>query len=173
MITYWTIQTVEKWHKIKDRGYFIGEKEFVWEDFLDPYHWMMKKMYEKLPNYHGEYPVWLWTKKPDLRYSGYNTRGTKCVLLKVEIESERVLLSDFDVWHFVLNNSFINIDSIKDEIEYTSTEIEKSWDSIFDLELLRTHPDWGGSVSCDQLIQGVTGKVPLHEITLVREFNAK
>ena len=66
----------------------------------------MQQMKQRLPNYRGEYPVWIWIKKPDMRHSGHFEGGTKCVRLTLEIDPKNVLGSDFDDWHCVLNNTF-------------------------------------------------------------------
>ncbi len=54
-------------------------------------------MKRRLPIYTGEYPIWLWPNRPDLRRSAYLERGKKGVLLKVEVEldAQDVLLSEF------------------------------------------------------------------------------
>ena len=53
-------------------------------------------------------PIWVWVRpKPDLRQAGYLQRGRKGVLLELEIDSHRILLSDFDAWHCVLNHWYL------------------------------------------------------------------
>lgn len=66
MGTYWTIQSSEKWNEIQQKGYLIGNPNFISSDLIEDYHWMMKKMSKYIPNYKGEYPVWLWTEKPGI-----------------------------------------------------------------------------------------------------------
>ena len=172
MGTYWTIQSFEKWLEIQEKGYLIGNPDFVDPDFVDAYNWLIKKMNEKnIVNNQGECPIWLWTERPDLRKKGYLPSKKQGVLLKINIEDSRVLLSDYEAWHFVLNNWYFNIDMEEDEIDemyekgISRSELEESWELIFDLDYLNNHPDWG-----PRLIQGITNKISLSEITLVKTF---
>ena len=54
-------------------------------------------------------PIWAWyqwegsRRKPDLRASGYLPKGEPGVRLELRVADDRVLLSDFDLWHYVLN----------------------------------------------------------------------
>lgn len=166
---YWTIQTMEKWQLAKNLGFLIGHREHIWPDFSEPYHWMMRQMAERLPNYQGEYPVWVWTERPDLRRMGHLEKGTRGVLLKIDIEDTRILCSEFQAWHFVLMDCYCDIEAKEDfELDLSRQAIEESWKTIFDLNYLAEHPDWG-----ECTVQGVTGKVMLHEISLVKEFTAR
>jgi len=166
---YWTIQTIEKWAEVKKIGYLIGVREYIWPEFIEPYHWMMQQMVEKLPNYQGEYPVWVWKDRPDLRRIGHLEKGVRGVLLKIDIEDERVLLSDFQAWYFVLVGDYCNIEAKEDfELNLSQQSIQESWKTIFNLKYLAEHPDWG-----ECTVQGVTGKVMLNEIILEKEFLAR
>ena len=81
--------------------------------FIGAYAWMVKQMAVRV----GEapdgvrLPVWAWrafggvTKAPDLRSWAFT--GDKGWLVEVEVADERVLLSDFHLWHFVLNNWYL------------------------------------------------------------------
>lgn len=166
---YWTIQTIEKWNEVKNSSYLLGVHDHIWPDFIEPYHWMMKQMDEKIPNYKGEYPIWVWTDRPDLRESGHLNKGDRGVLLKIEIEDHRVLLSDFQAWHFVLNKWYFDLEDFEnDNSHFSQYEMEKSWEMIFNIDFLTQHPNWG---TCT--LQSVTGKVMLKEITLEKEFIAR
>lgn len=66
---------------------------------------MIHQMNKRI-NYDGSYPVWLWTKKPDLKAEGHFAKGTKAVCLTVEIPDEKVLLSDIFAWHCVLSDMY-------------------------------------------------------------------
>lgn len=72
---YYTIQGINAWIEAQNQGYLVGNKEYVCEDFIRPYQWMMKQMQKRIPDYNGEYPIWLWPDKQDLRRRGYNERG--------------------------------------------------------------------------------------------------
>jgi hypothetical protein len=162
MCIYYTIQDINAWIEAQNRGYLVGNKDYVCEDFIRPYQWMMNQMQKRIPDYNGESPLWLWPDKQDLRRMGYNERGTKAVYLEIEIPENQILLSDFQAWHFVLNDCPL--------LDYEDEIIDKelSWERIFDSEYLQQHPDW---VSLD--LQGVTGKIYLNQVKSVREFTCK
>ncbi|KWX73525.1 DUF3841 domain-containing protein [Paenibacillus jilunlii] len=172
MARYWTNQTIEAWKKAQDIGYLVGNSDFIWGEMLRDYHWMMSQMKKRIPNYLGEFPIWLWTEKPDLRRSGHFNGGTHAVSLEVEIPSEQVLLSDFDAWHCVLNDSFLALDEAEWEAFYRNElkmSKEESWERIFNLELLRESPWWNS----EPHLQGVSGKIKISHVCNVREFIAR
>ena len=63
---------------------------------------------------------------------GCGEKGTPITLLTIDVPEKHILLSDFDYWHFVLND--IPLRFSKDgKIENCSeTEKLKSWEKIFD-----------------------------------------
>lgn len=151
----WTIQPEEVYEILKKDGIFTCNQELAvyGEDFKTPYAWMTKKMDErKIPHPNNlTLPIWAWHtrnwkhKKPDLREAAYDKRGTKAVLLEVEIPDKEVLLSDYDEWHFVLNNSWIDDSENEEEWEELHEKFDKlpftereklkkeSWNKIFDV----------------------------------------
>jgi hypothetical protein len=173
MATFWTNQTIEAWNEALNKGYLVGNPDYIWEEFKEPYHWMMEQMKKRLHYYNGEYPIWVWTEKPDLRRSGHFNRGTYAVRLQVEMPSEHVLLSDFDAWHMVLNDGFLPLtweeDELYDKGQSKRTK-EESWERIFELEQLRKSELWNNS---EQWLQGVTGRVNIKQVKKVTEFIAK
>ncbi|MGF7050173.1 hypothetical protein J2T13_004698 [Paenibacillus sp. DS2015] len=151
----------------------VGNPDFIWAEILEDYHWMIKQMKKHLSHYPDEYPIWLWTEKPDLRRSGHFYGGTHAVSLEVEILSLQVLLSDFDAWHSVLNDSFLALDEVEWDTFYRnelSMSKEESWERIFDLGLLKGSPWWNDS---EQHLQGVSGKIEISHVRKVREFIAR
>ena len=80
-----------------------------------------------------------------------------------------MLLSDFQAWHIVLNHSFLNLNFEAEDRAYTEDEIVNSWAFIFEIEKIKSHPDWGPDVT----LQGVTDKVPLKQIQLEKTFIAR
>ncbi|MBU5255781.1 DUF3841 domain-containing protein [Tissierella praeacuta] len=117
-------------------------------------------------------------RKPDLRYSGH---GEQMACIELEIPDNNVLLSNFDLWYYVLNNWYIG-DSINEEEldaewewldELSSQEkqdvIEKSWDKIFSIK----KPLNNGFNSSGKYIQGTSWKLKLNEVRKVQIFNAR
>ena len=160
----WTIQTYDAWILAKETGFLVGKEGFVDTAFLNSYLWLMNQMEKRVPKYCGEFPVWLYQKKPDLRYSGYLPKGTRSVLLKANLEPESYLISDFMTWHLVLNN----ITFTKDDGGLEEIEKEVSWERIFDFEFLK-------EINDEKYIlpQITTGAIPVKNIELVRKFIAR
>ncbi|MEG0472091.1 MAG: DUF3841 domain-containing protein [Solibacillus sp.] len=169
MATYWTIQTMGKWEEVKRLGYLTGDRQFVWEEFVEPYKWMMTQMEKRIPNYEGEYPIWVWPERPDLRRSAHLAKGEQGVLLKVELDPEDVLLSEFQAWHIVLNHHYLDLSGEADDREYAFDEMRKSWELIFEIETLKRSEGWGGTPH----LQGVTGKIMASQVKHVKTFIAR
>lgn len=168
----YTIQSQNAWVEAQHVGFLVGNKEYVWSEFLEPYQWMMDQMSKRLHNYDGEYPIWLWCHKPDLRSSGHLNRGTIGELLEVELEDQEVLLSDFMAWHIVLANSFLSLTEEEDHLYETGSltmKKEESWERIFHYNDLRCFEYWKGPSD----LQGVTGKIPTERIKHLKTFKAR
>ena len=80
------------------------------QDFQTSYDWLESKMHELLPKPEIEckHPVWAWFRynnknKPTLK--GQIEKGKIGYLIKFEIDDNLVLLSDFNKWNLILNNT--------------------------------------------------------------------
>lgn len=139
----WTIQTPEVYTQILNEGVYICEKEkaplLEDEEFQKAYEWLTEKMEQKIGHSDAKYPVWAWYiadgkhKKPDLRFSGYGERGQELVCLEIEIPDEKVVLSDFDLWHFVLGDMYLfdEDEEFEDLEDLPEEKKEASWDKVF------------------------------------------
>lgn len=56
----WTLKDLNAWQVLKKDGILFGNKDKVFEEFIPAYQWMMLQMQKRLPNYSGNYPVWVW-----------------------------------------------------------------------------------------------------------------
>lgn len=170
MTKYWILQPEDYWSTCKVRGYIEGHKEHLM--YPEEYKWMMEQMRSRLPNYKGEYPVWVWVKKPDLRQTHFE-KGERFVRLTVELNDNDVLVSDFEDWHMVLNNGFLSFseeeDNAYEEGKLAMTK-EESWNRIFDLET-QGDQDWNGERGV--WLQGTTGRIELSSVTKVEHFISK
>lgn len=114
-------------------------------EWLASYRWMAGMMRESLgpPATRAQMPVWLWRAwrgrsrpRPDLRATGHLPSGAPGVRLELEIDEARVLCSDFELWHYVLNGWYLPR-SPQDEREFDAQpdvdRIAASWRRIFDL----------------------------------------
>ena len=155
----WSIQPISVYESIMETGKYICDPEKASEPtFFTSYDWLNLYLDNKDPKPDNvQYPVWAWfrfndkEKKPDLRHSCYGTRGERMVCLELDVPDEKVLLSDFDLWHFPLNNWWLDPDMFRDdytEFDYDKNsnyfkslseqqkEIEKkkSWEIIFNID---------------------------------------
>ena len=189
----WTIQPVEVWEEMQKTGCYIcdpAKADLLSEDdgFVRGYNWLIKQMETKIgprPN-DVKYPVWAWHtrnwlhKKPDLRETGYGTRGRKCVCLEIEKPDEDVLLSDFDAWHAVLNKWYLDDSANEAEwelihewfdglpIETKNRIKEESWQKIFDISPYQS--DWRDN---GRYVQATFWKLNLDEVKKVQYFTCR
>ncbi|MEQ6356720.1 DUF3841 domain-containing protein [Lysinibacillus sp. M3] len=172
MGVYFTNQTIEAFNLINEQGILTGNEDFVDEDFLPSYKWMIKQMDRRINN-DGSFPIWLWTKKPNLNDEGHFYKGTDAVSLTVEVPDNNVLLSDFEAWHCVLNEWFCSMTDEESKLfEQDKLNItkEQSWERIFDLEKIQKSEMWNGN---SQIVQGVTTVIHKEQILNIEHFTAK
>lgn len=105
-------------------------------------------------------PLWAWYHwesgarvRPDLRCSGHLPAGEGGVLIELDMDASEALLSDFELWHYVLNYQYLPV-SIKDSRRFDAMlegqgfrtpsdvpgrnhsfhrAVRESWTRIFDL----------------------------------------
>lgn len=188
----WTMQPVEVYDILMRDGIFICNPSKISEpSFVDRYGWLNNKLNEKDPKPHNiQYPIWAWyrfdskEKKPDLRHSCYGTRGEKMVCMELEVPDEKVLLSDFDLWHFPLNDWWLDdcFHPGYNEEEYDKAhewfkglseeeqkkEKEKSWEQIFNIEPFES--DW---IARGKYVQGVFWELKREYVKKVQFFTAR
>jgi len=109
MILY-TLQEEFKFLEFQETGVLKAHPDIICDDsFNRAYEWIESKMNTLLPvsDMLCKHPMWAWYKyggkrKPDLRKKHLN----KCDIfyrIEIEIDDSKVLLTDFDNWHLVLN----------------------------------------------------------------------
>jgi len=168
-LTMYTIQARDAYETLVRDGVLVGDSSLGWPEFQEAYAWMLRQMDQRLPGQSGGL-LWLWpTATPSrLRDDARHARGE--VLLTVRVAKERVLLSEFFDWHAVLNRSLhvpplpgesdetweVRCNPIDEDVdarakpyrkepiatwpEALRTEIESSWEAIFDPATWRTPP---------------------------------
>ena len=112
-----------------------------YNEFTNAYQWIMKFMDKNIENFSGNYPVWFWNKKPDLRQKILNENPSDNILITALIPRGRLLFSDFYEWYYVLMDCYRNNtnsdknyynDEEEDFIATTREQREKSWeDGVF------------------------------------------
>lgn len=170
MAIFYTFQHKTAWELTKKRGYLAGNEKHISEEwFRKSYHWLIGQMNERI-GHDNTFPVWMWDHL-DLRKSFFKQQvSDEMVLLQVEVPSEKVLASDFDTWHIVLNDAYFPYNEEDEEDFYekktlrTEEEKIKSWEQIFDIEKCKKENNG------ELIIQYTTGKISINQIINVIEF---
>ena len=159
----WTIQSLSAWEILQSRGFLQARRPYVEKLFRLAYRWMQGQMRKRLwpPPSSACFPLWAWfqwqgsnKKRPDLRFSGHLPRGDTGVLIEFHADAAEVILSDFELWHYVLNYWHLP-NSIADEARFDAilaslaantpsevtirnrsfhSDIQKSWERIFNIQ---------------------------------------
>ena len=201
----WSILTQRAWDDLQQQGRLRVARRHVIQEFLGPYAWMAQQMERRLriprPS-KSSLPIWAWhqweganRRKPDLRTPGYLTKAERGVRVELEVADDRVLLSDFDLWHYVLNYWYLpesendgklfekklaraGLSFYKCDHQHPlpnagfNREIEKSWERIFDI-------DWSdrGQVIAHppekKSIQATLWEILLTDVLNAKEFIAR
>jgi hypothetical protein len=107
------------------------------------------------------------------------------VCLELEIPDEKVLLTDFDLWHFVLNDWWLDTSMFKygfTEEEYDlnhkwfkglskeeqKKEKEESWEMVLNIEPFDS--EW---IARGQYVQAVFWELKMEDVKKVRYFTAR
>ncbi|PNK59571.1 DUF3841 domain-containing protein [Psychrobacter sp. FDAARGOS_221] len=178
----WSIRTLDELDILLSGQPLRTDPDKVDKDRKQAYRWIAKQLANKVSPPQGvEYPIWVWRywegkhrAKPDLRAGGHVQRGCKAVRIELDISSDKVLLSDFDSWHAVLNNHHLSHTDAEYEYyeQYEAQEKdanllkkskEATWLKIFSIEDL---PD-------DWAVQGVTWEILPEHIVNYKVFTGR
>jgi hypothetical protein len=196
----WHIGLESKFRELVSRGRLVRDLSDVPEDFASAYGWMRQQMIDRLGLRSDDsigWPLWSWQqyhndrrKMPDLRNAGNLPRGTKGVRLWIEKDESEILLSDFELWHYVLSNWYLptsmrDMDRFELEVEkknYSTYlqrpipntkydyETKKSWGRIFDLDWQKVDIR---SPRDEKAIQATFFELALEEVKRVDFFVAR
>jgi hypothetical protein len=195
----WSIQTVNIWDILQQQDVFRSRADGLPDQHFErPYRWMAEQLARRIEAAPSgcRWPIWAWQQwqdslrqKPDLRTTGHLSKGMIGVRLKIEIDPTNVLLSDFELWHYVLNYWYLPTSeedgaAFEQELAqqglsfYTTkplpepyhSKITGSWEQIFDLDravegISRPRP-------CKS-IQAVFWELHIQHITKVDTFKAR
>lgn len=189
----WTIQTYPAWAHFQNTGVLRADAAFIEPTFLEAYRWLVKQMMRCLgpAPLAVAFPIWVWyqwgnahKRRPDLRHAAHLPRGECGVLLECECPIDSVLLSDFVLWHYVLNNWYLPTDEADEQAfdgHYSSPSVPAeerqqqktdSWQRIFDLEW--SDPKEEYAVRRDKKsIQGTLWELPLSQVQSAKLFVAR
>lgn len=185
----WMIQDQLFWDNLQREGYIVADPVlcaergmYKEECFRDAYTWLIKHMCQKIPNSPKDrLPLWAWyqwrsrlQQKPDLRTYCHDFHGFR---LEIKLPDDQVLLTDFELWHWVLNHDYIpynyyelnfDLDDERWDIAFrtkeklSEEELEKSWEAVLDISL--------GWKQRNQGIQGTFWELHLDQVVKVDEF---
>lgn len=173
----YTIQLLSVWRRAQSAGYLVGgsgsqvDEGFGWREAYD---WMRKQMWKRIAGFSGDYPVWAWVARPDLRRHDHVGVGVKGVLLTVEVPKKRVLLSNFEAWHYVLNRGYLPLDGERERLARRWDEVSnaervrrvRSWERIFTPNLIRDQV-------AQRRLQACIDRVYTNEVIDVRHFTGR
>lgn len=153
----WTIQPYAVFEKVMTAGAFFCDPQKSrkltddGENFLQAYQWMIKEMRQRIgePPKAGAYPIWAWYRSRDFRHQRPDFRWIRDyaneVCIELELPDKAVLLSDYEGWHFVLNNWYYSAMTGKEQLRQDDLWLAKipplerpelketSWQKIFDI----------------------------------------
>lgn len=198
-MTLWTIQSLPAWAELQRQGVLRATTRNATETaWLPAYRWMTQQMRSRIgpPPETDSQPIWAWyqwhgaRRMPDLRYRGHLPEGETGVRLKLEFPAQRALLSDFSLWHHVLNYwhlppSIAEGDAFESDLaslglsyftqkplpdETNHRRIVQSWERIFDLDWYA--PEISAPTE-DKSIQGTMWEIALDQVRECRHFTAR
>lgn len=151
----WTIQPKAVADLLQRTGRFVCDGRRADRDFKHAYRWMAEQMAKRGMMKRLRSPVWAWYR---FNHRGPYARGPRIVecratcplnepfcRIKFDAPDNLVLLSDFDLWHAALNQMYLGTEEeekrdIEEAIRQTPENFInykcKSWEKIFDLDLL-------------------------------------
>lgn len=195
VIKLWSLISSEAYEELLNKKVLIcNDEKLVDQDLIDSYKWLIIEMNNRIINPDNiKYPLWAWyqahnknKKKPDMRYKEYYNSLDPNDIYRIEfiVDRSKVLLSDFNLWHYILNQMIIcdtileedNIENIYPDfykIHYNDKpkEIRKiisdTWIKIFNLEYSKNHYH---NYQADQVIQGCVWNIHLDQVTKIDKF---
>lgn len=153
LIPVWTHQTYQVLDTLRSDGVIFGPPEFSM--FSSPYTYMCQQMRERMPSYSGRLPIWAWMRgfsqvKDISGWDLSSEREHDEVVIKARVPKSRILASDFNLWHNVLNRGPIHWNDDSDH--WNDEQIKQSWSKIFDLSpRSKVERDWYGKLTEVQL----------------------
>lgn len=191
-IPLWTIQPLAVWHSLcQQETLYVDATHPKFldsiDDFREGYEWMRQQMAQRIPGYEGYYPWWAYDYKLDLRSWRYQTYPPymRYVRLALAIPQEKVLLSAYGDWHFVLNRWYLPYatdgDEAMQELDAWDAEASQQGADVFSRQLLpepwesQLRASWERIFDVDRLratntIQATFERLELADVLKVTEF---
>ncbi len=120
----WTIQPIGFYESSREKGVLRADGRKIGRDWTPQYCWMREQMKKRVPGYKGRYPIWAYPFKPDMRRRHWGIGGQRVARIEFEAPEEKVLVSDYDLWHVPLNFGYLGT-SEEDEDAFDREEEER------------------------------------------------
>lgn len=145
-VTLCTFQSPEAYEMLRKEGVLIGDPTRGWEEFQEAYAWLDRNMDDRgIPGPAGAL-LWLWPDPSARRIRTHARQARGEVMLTVRLPAEKVLISEFDDWHAVLNRVL--------NVPQRVGEAEEDWDR-------RSARQWDDfSAKAGSLARGPTDELP-------------
>jgi hypothetical protein len=154
------------------------------ENFRPAYEWMSARMLERLPSPStAAWPLWAWAWYDGFDVSPPHERNDEFVVLEFRKPAEEVLLSEFQSWHFALNNWYLPDERVADGGEAESdafySEIEAlglpGWQAHYPDDVqARVEESWTRTLDVrqtDDVVQAVFFSLSIDEVFAVRPWD--
>jgi hypothetical protein len=186
LIDVWTIQDRENWplmYDVASCSYFgewhhkdsfshddDGDQD---SDTIKAYEYMNTQLHERIENFSGDAPVWVWPFKPNIRsymrgmwaIKEYNSKKNRekpdFVLVRARVPRKRILFSCYDLWHCCLNNWPITEQELEDD-DPLYNDPASTWHLIFDINT--KNKALKVNYGADRRVQGCVDRIGLNEI---------
>ncbi|MGY2049424.1 DUF3841 domain-containing protein [Methylobacterium sp. JK268] len=142
LVRVYSFQSLAAASCARERGFWAGDRRFVDEHFAVPYAWMVDQMSRRIPDFSGDYPIWGYFVRPNMRRCRFDD---DCVLVVADVPRSRMLISDLARWHNPLNLLYC-FDSEDEEQALVDAGIQlyasdrvatpammESWGRVFDI----------------------------------------
>lgn len=186
----WTIQSLAFWEALQREKVLRTTRQHVidlgmGEYNFPSYDWLCEQMIERIgPRPEpGIYPMWAYfqfagakKRRPDLRrVRSWHRRGEQHVLIELKVDEKRVLLSDYDDWHYVLNDWYFALSEAEKESFKKANHPEEvartlklgSWQRCLDMDI--DMPEFS-SPRDEKIIQATFWEIRLEDVVGVRQF---
>lgn len=165
LVRLYTYQHPGAWKAAQERGYLTGAgvpPDGLDESFAAPYEWMRSEMAKRVEDFSGDLPIWAYIKRQTDRGKGWRDECDRIIAL---VPRKRILLSDFDLWHYPLNNWRVTFSEAEfDEDE--QGDHSPTWHHIFDMrDRVGEARRWIGQVN---VVQACVDRIYLNEVVSFR-----
>jgi hypothetical protein len=188
-VRLWTVRSAVELEQ--GRWPLRASARFAEPYMLPAYRWMARELARRVgpPPRGVRLPLWAWVERPDLRSGAHLPRGSRGVLLELELPRRAVLLSNFERFHAVLNRHYLAC-SAADEARFEQRlassggrqrwpyarairpRVEASWSRVFSFAARVREPAYYGPAE-EATVQAVLWELHEEQVVGARAFTAR